>query len=149
MAHLSGTCDPAIEECADEGGTGTATPDCDSPPVCTHPDPVMCLAIEQEWKTACYMVDLDVNLPPWDAGSSEFTDYNRDLADEAEEIDLTTGVDDSGFASGSCPAPLSVSVFGQSIDIDFSAICGIAVFVKVFMVLMSLMWAAPFIVRSF
>ncbi len=146
----AGTCDPLVETCEEGGGgTGTATLDCDTPPVCDHPDPVMCLAIEQQWRTDCDMVDLDGNLPPWDAGSSEFTDYNRDLADEAQEVDLTTGVDDSGFASGSCPAPLSMAVLGETIDIDFSAICGVAGFVRVFVILLSLMWAAPFIVRSF
>jgi len=131
------------------GNSATASGDCDVEPVCVSKDPVQCGLIKQQWLSTCSMVDVGSELAPWQVGSPDYADYNRDLADESSDVDVSGGMDQSGLGTGSCPAPIAFSMMGHSMDVDMQPICDIAGIVRVFVILMTLMWAGSYIVRSF
>lgn len=142
----------AVMELADQEAepntdTGTVTGDCSAPPVCTSADPLDCVAIQQTWESACALVDTQGELAPWEIGGDP--DYNRDLADEATSIDVQGGQDQSGFASGTCPSDIPVNTDWASFNIDMSFLCIYASWVRVFVILVTLMWSGAYIVRSF
>lgn len=137
------TCDPATQNCEGQG-SAQSTGQCDAPPVCDG-DAIQCAILTQQWRNYCNMIDLKGEKPPWE----EDADYGRDLADEATDIDISNQIDQTGFAGGSCPADINVTAFGSSFNIEFGPICDIAAVVRVFVILISLLWAGPYIVRSF
>ena len=127
--------------------SATTSNSCDVAPSCSSVNDVECKILIQEWESTCMALDLGNNLAPWQDGGDP--DYGRDLADEATDVDISAGLDDSGFATASCPADFSMDVMGASFNIEMEPICSIAGFVRVFVILMTLLWAGPYVVRSF
>jgi len=138
-----GTCDPQTQNCQGEG-TGSTSGSCSVEPFCSG-DAIQCAILVQSWKNTCSVYDVQGEKPPWEGDA----DYGRDLADEAEEVDISTGLDDAGFAGGSCPADISLEMLGQTINIGFAEICNLAAIIRIFVILFTLMWAGPYVVRSF
>ena len=137
------TCDPLTENCDGLGTAGTAG-SCDSEPSCAG-DAIQCAILLQSWKNTCMVLDTKGEKPPWESDP----DYGRDLADESQSIDISTGLDDAGFATGSCPANSTISVFGSDLTIDFVPLCDLASIVRIFVILFTLLWAGPYVIRSF
>ena len=108
----------ANEQEIQKNKTASNSSNCVDEPVCTSNNVVECKAMIQTWRNACMFLDLHGEVAPWDDPND--IDWNSDLADEENvtEVDLQDGLDESGFATGSCPAPIGVSVFGQNISID-------------------------------
>jgi len=127
--------------------SGTASGDCSAPPVCVSENPVDCLAMQQTWESTCAALDTQGEVAPWEAGGDP--DYNRDLADESTAIDVQGGQDQSGFASGACPANLAVATSFVNFSIDTSYLCTYAGVVRIFVILITLLWSGVYIVRSF
>ena len=139
----------ANEQEIQKNKTASNSSNCVDEPVCTSNNVVECKAMIQTWRNACMFLDLHGEVAPWDDPND--IDWNRDLADDENltEVDLQDGLDESGFATGSCPVPIGVSVFGQNISIDPTPLCDVAALVRIFVILMTLIWAAPYVVRSF
>ena len=137
------TCDPLTQNCEGEGTAGTAG-SCANEPSCDG-DAIQCAILVQSWKNTCLTLDLAGEKPPWEGDS----DYGRDLADEATSVDISTGLDDGGFAAGSCPSDISIPVFATSISIEFQPLCDLAGVIRLFVILFTLMWAGPYVIRAF
>lgn len=139
-----GTCDPASGQCDPGSGSAGTSGSCETQPSCSG-DAIQCAILIQSWKNTCNALDLKGEKPPWEADP----DYGRDLADEAQEIDVSGQIDAGGFAAASCPANPTLSMFGQTVVIDLSYVCDIAGIVRFFVIILTLMWAGPYIMRSF
>jgi hypothetical protein len=106
-------------------------------------DKLKCELIRQQREQYCDLyvgdgnTDLDVTNDP---------DFDRDLKEEAEEIELPN-IDQSGFASGSCPAPQTFAAFGGTFELTYQPFCDIAPYIRI-LVIMSALLSAAFIVTG-
>lgn len=129
----------------EEAQNAQASNNCTTAPVCDG-DPVQCTIIRQLWENQCGLIDTSKETP-----LSDDPDYGRDLAGvgEGTEVDLSTGLDEAGFATGTCPAPIAIDAKWAQITFDTAPLCSVAAWVRVFVILFTLLWAAPYVVRSF
>jgi len=128
---------------ADDEASGGAT--CEAAPVCSG-DPIQCVLLTQQWKTRC----------PDALTSSEALSAFNATEDEINGVlpnSSTTDVTslDSGgpISVGACPAPLGISVMGQSISLDIWKYgCDLALLFAPFVMAMSYFGAAMLLIRS-
>jgi len=105
-------------------------------------DVLACEEIRQARKQYC---DLYVGDGLHDLDPTNNVDFERDLKEEAEEVDLPGAFDASGFGAGSCPAPYAVATGLGTVNIDYATICGVMPALRIFVIL-SALFAAVYIV---
>jgi len=125
-----------------EGGTASGGETCDAPPVCDE-DPVGCALLQQQWRTRC---DTETD------GSGVFTEgeIGGELG-EGEGGGDVGGLDAEGSIGsvGACPAPLDITVMGQSIDLDiWSAGCDMALLFGPFVLALGYLIAGLMLVKG-
>jgi hypothetical protein len=97
------------------GGTSGGATWCDVPPTCDG-DPVACAQLVQQWRTMC--PEETTEAEALDAmGATEGEKDGTALFSSPVDISGTWS-SDGPVTAGSCPAPLGVSVMGQSISLD-------------------------------
>jgi hypothetical protein len=138
--------DGAGEEPGYAKGTSSGGASCDAPPTCTHDDPVQCAALEQQWRTRCVDAPLEADVLA-SIGATE-AEMEGDLTGGADPIDVTSLNAEGGF-SGSCPTPISVSVMGQTLELDiWIRACEMAVLFAPIVMMIGYLSAAAIIVKG-
>jgi hypothetical protein len=101
--------DPTSDDSAG-GGIG-----CDAPPTCDG-DPIQCVLLNQQWRTRCPEVPTTMEVTTA-MGATE-GELDGSAIFSAPE-DMSAAWSEAGPISvGACPAPLSVSIMGQSMSLD-------------------------------
>lgn len=128
---------------------------CDSPPVCSHDDPVQCAQLRQMWEIRCsggsgnYDGDTTENDVLGAMGATT-AERAGDLSHGQTGQDISAYLDaDGGYAAPACPAPLVVSMFGQSMSFDLWAYaCQFALAFAPFTMVMGYLSAASILVKG-
>jgi hypothetical protein len=119
---------------------------CDAAPTCTHDDPVQCAMLNQQWRTRC--VDAIAAEDSLAAIGATEAEQEGDLTGGADPIEITSLNADGGF-SGSCPAPISVTVMGQTLSLDiWLRACEMAVLFAPVVMMMGYLIAIGIIVKG-
>jgi hypothetical protein len=103
-----------------DGTTGTSATasggvGCDAPPSCDG-DPVGCAALIQQWRTRCDTKPSDADLLTQIGATAAEKGEAAGPHDGSVTVSEVTG--GTIWGSGSCPAPISVSVMGHSLSLD-------------------------------
>jgi len=130
-----------------DSGTGTSggATWCDTPPTCDG-DPVACAQLVQQWRTMC----------PEEITEAEALEAMGATAGEIDGTDFfKSGGDASSWSSagpitaGSCPAPVNVSIMGQSLSLDiWQRGCDMALLFAPFVMVMAYLMGAVLLFRS-
>lgn len=122
--------------CVDNGEVSIPD-DCDAPATCDG-DIVNCSSLLLARSQFCAIFgDTD-----WLTSQNPTTDadFDRDLKDEAESIDLSSEIDMGGFAgAGACPADYVVAVMGSSVNVSFTPLCDLASILRPLVIISSLL----------
>jgi hypothetical protein len=125
-----------------DGGEFTNPANCEPGFECTG-DVIQCESLRQQRAQFCMLFGGEYSDPRNDA------DWNRDLLEEAEPVDVEGMLDSSGIGGGSCPANETVSVMGTSFELDVSALCTVLDIVRLFVILAGWVSAAYILYRAF
>ena len=129
------------EEGDDDSASGGLT--CEAAPTCDG-DPIQCVLLYQQWKTRC----------PDAPTEGEALDA---IGATSEEMGSGTGIEvdvgelngDGPISVGDCPAPLSVSIMGESLSLDiWQAGCDMAVLFAPIVMLLSYLAAAFLLIKG-
>lgn len=113
-----GGVDPTADDSAGGGTTCDAEPTCDG-------DPIQCVLLNQQWRTRC--PDVQTSEAVQAAMGATAGELDGSALFSAPQDLSTAWSEDGGIAVGACPAPLNISVMGQSIGLDvWSAGCDMA-----------------------
>ena len=125
---ITGDCPPG-QTCQGTGGTGVTDgisggQDCNTPPACTDTDPVLCGIANQAWLMRCENVtDAQIATAIGTTGvigASVAGDFSSPVNESTSPLG-------SVAVGGTCPAPVAMTVMGNTITIDFfSALCSFA-----------------------
>jgi len=94
------------------GASASGGASCEDPPVCDG-DPVGCALLSQQWRTRCTDITAEDALAAMGATPEEIA---GDLG--VAQVDVSTIDADGGFTASACPAPVSISIMGQSLSLD-------------------------------
>lgn len=129
-----------------EWGTASGGLGCDAPPTCSG-QPVECAILRQEWMSRC----------PGDPGDAaalaaiEATTAEQgglEAASGGSEVDIGSLDTDGGFAA-TCPPPITVTVFGTSLNMDiWAAGCQMAELFAPITLMLSFLLAGMLFVRG-
>ncbi|PXV63057.1 hypothetical protein C8D93_1216 [Sinimarinibacterium flocculans] len=138
-----GECDPLNEDCTTEG-TATASGHCKNPPSCSDVGSVFCAILRQQWSDTCR--SLDVSKADGDAlrGLAGISESDQDMLDgmrQSVDVEAAFGVEIPGMSAVACPAPMSIMVMGETIDIEFDVYCEFFRYLGVFVVISSTLLA--------
>jgi hypothetical protein len=170
-------CNPLSNPDCAHIGSGSGSGSCDVQPSCSG-DPVQCAILYQEWASMCYdggefsnpgdcelafECEGDVLLceairqeraqfcalfgESYD-DPTDNVDWDRDLVEEAEPVDVEGMLDSSGVGGGSCPANEDISVMGVSFTLNLDAICSVLDIVRIFVILAGWLSAAYILYRA-
>lgn len=118
--------------------------DCNVPLTCEG-DVLKCEIIRQERQQYCDLFGTDST---FDSDPTNNADFDRDLKDEATEIDLPTAFDTSGLGSGSCPADYSMATSLGTVVLSFATMCELAPFIRILVLISSTFMAAFIVIGS-
>lgn len=148
----SGTVDgqgPADGEGQESSGSASGGTTCAAAPVCQG-DAIACAQLEQSWRARCHL-DGDASQEGVLAAMGATTaEREGDLSHGQVGLDVSTMLNaDGGYAAPACPAPLNVSMFGQSMSFDLWAYaCQFALAFAPFTMVMGYLSAASILVKG-
>lgn len=144
-----GVCDPATEECGDDGSASGGV-GCEAPPACSG-NPILCMAVFQSWKTRCAAEQISEAFEPGpETTAQQIVNGLGDEVTTAESEGVWADADaaaaevheisEEGFGwSRSCPNIEPVEIFGASIDIGaLSKLCDIGLVVRALVLLLGM-----------
>jgi hypothetical protein len=109
-------------------------------------DKLLCEIIRQQREQYC---DLYVGDGTEDLNVFNDANFNRDLKDEAEEIELAQAFDSAGFSGGgSCPAPIEVAWSGGTTSISLQPICDLSGIIQILVVLFATLSGAYIVTQT-
>jgi len=88
---------------------------CAAAPTCTHDDPVQCAQLMQQWRARCTDVTSEEALAAIGATEAEIA---GDLSAGIDPIDMGEWSADGQMVGGACPAPVSITIMGQTLSMD-------------------------------
>jgi hypothetical protein len=114
-----------------DGGEFTNPSDCQIALTCEG-DVLLCEMIRQERQQYCdaYVGDGSTDLDP-----TNNVDFDRDLKDEAEIVELPDGFNSAGLGAGSCPADIPLNLSFGSVNVSFATACSMAPIIRLFVIL--------------
>jgi len=105
------------DNCGSGEGGGSETGGaawCDAPPTCSDGSSIFCAQLVQEWRTMCPQeVTAQQALDAIGATAEEI-----DGAEAGDPIDVGTLEAEGPLGAQACPAPINVTVMGQSLSLD-------------------------------
>lgn len=140
----SGTGDGTEDGVSDDSASGGAT--CDVAPTCSG-DPIQCALLTQQWKTRCPDTLTDAELLSGIEATAAEVGTEAGPNDATVELSGVTG--GTIWGGGSCPAPINVSVMGQSMSLDvWQRGCEMALLFAPFVLAMGYFAAALLLIRG-
>ena len=125
--------------------TGSAT-DCNSPLVCTG-DAIACAALALQKQEHC-----ESNATAQYLAQDSLLDGNNTkntIGDIDFNVDNIVGqYDQSGFVSGTCPAPMSIDYFAGAVTVSFEPMCDLAGLISPLLIGFALFIAGRIVLRS-
>lgn len=104
----------------EEGPQGSASggQTCDAEPTCEG-DAIACAALAQAWRARCPDEFIEHDMQS-ETGTLAYTEGFEGIDGGAEEVELDEAFTGTGgwWGSTACPAPLNISVMGQSLNLD-------------------------------
>lgn len=97
------------------GGTASGGATCEAAPVCDG-DPIACAQLQQQWKARCVDVEVTQTAIEEAFGMTE-KEASGDISG-GSPITIGSLNSDGGFTAAACPTGSTISVMGQSIDLD-------------------------------
>jgi len=151
-----GSADPATEptpgtcegdNCGGEGGgseEGGASW-CDAPPTCSDAGSIYCAQLQQQWRAMCPLEPMPQEA--LDAIGATEEEINGVAETDAVDIGSLDAVGPLGAAS--CPAPISITVMGQSLSLDiWQRGCDMALLFAPFVMAMGYLMAGLLFLRG-
>ena len=130
-----------VDPTADDSASGGAT--CDTAPVCDG-DPIQCAVLQQQWQARCVEEPTAGELVEEIGFSDEELGVGGGTEVEIGELDA-----EGPLGGSSCPAPLSITVMGQTISIDaWAPACDFATMFAPFVLVMGYLIGGLMLVRG-